>query len=347
QSSEFADLKSREEEAKELEKLKENACPCQIKHTTDDTAGKVNILLQAYLSNANIENFALISDSAYMVQITSRIVRALFEIALSRNWAQVLSILLDLCKCIVQRMWTYENPLAQFKLPRETIMKLQNNSHIPSLEDMRDMSSADLGQLVRQNNMGTYISKCVNMFPMLRLEAQVALITQPWWIFVEDSENIELYHSEYFILNRKQLDETQKIRFAILIQGLPPQLYICVISDRWIGAEAFLPISLNNLVLPKNYHQYTELLNLIPLPVTALKNKTLEEICFKRFTHFNPVQTQVFEILYNSLTNVLVEAPTGSGKTVTAELAMWWAFREHPRSKVVYIAPLKALVRER
>ncbi|CAG8651394.1 1656_t:CDS:10, partial [Funneliformis mosseae] len=371
QSSEFADLKSREEEAKELERLKENACPCQIKQTTDDTAGKVNILLQAYLSNANLEDFALISDSAYVIQNTSRIVRALFEIALNRNWAQVSSILLDLCKCIDKRMWTFENPLAQFKLPREIIMKLQNNSHIPSLEDMRDMSSAELGQLVRQNSMGTYISKCVDMFPMLKLEAQVAPITrnilrvtlsitpdfvwndrihgivEPWWIFVEDSENVELYHSEYFILNRKQLGETQKIGFAIPIQELPPQLYIRVISDRWIGAEAFLPVSLNNLVLPKNYHQHTELLNLPPLPVTALKNKTLENICSKRFTHFNPVQTQVFETIYNSSTNVLVGAPTGSGKTVTAELAMWWAFREHPRSKVVYIAPLKALVRER
>ncbi|CAI2201401.1 9152_t:CDS:2, partial [Funneliformis geosporum] len=88
QSSEFADLKSREEEAKELERLKENACPCQIKQTTDDTAGKVNILLQSYLSNANIDDFALISDSAFVVQNTSRIVRALFEIALNRNWAQ-------------------------------------------------------------------------------------------------------------------------------------------------------------------------------------------------------------------------------------------------------------------
>ncbi|CAG8732128.1 10375_t:CDS:2, partial [Funneliformis caledonium] len=137
QSSEFADLKSREEEAKELERLKKDACPCQFK-------------------------------------VTSRIVRALFEIALSRNWAQVSSILLDLCK-----------------------------------EDMRDMSSAELRQLIRQNNMGTYISKCVDMFPMLKLEAQVAPIAQPRWIFVEDSENVELHHSEYFILNRKQLDENQ------------------------------------------------------------------------------------------------------------------------------------------
>ncbi len=39
--------------------------------------------------------------------------------------------------------------------------------------------------------------------------------------------------------------------------------------------------------------------------------------------------------------------PTGSGKTVAAELALWWALRERPGRKVVYVAPMKALVRER
>ena len=37
----------------------------------------------------------------------------------------------------------------------------------------------------------------------------------------------------------------------------------------------------------------------------------------------------------------------GSGKTVAAELAMFRVFNEYPEGKCVYIAPLKALVRER
>ncbi|CAI2175520.1 12718_t:CDS:2 [Funneliformis geosporum] len=213
-----------------------------------------SIFSYKHLSNANVEEFALISDSAFVVQNTSRIVRALFEIAWNRNWAQVSSTLLELCKCIDKRMWTFENPLAQFKMPREIIMKLQNNQHTSSLVDMRDMSSAELGQLVK-NSMGAYISKYLDMFPMLKLEAQVAPNTR------------NIYE--------KQLEETQKIRFAIPIQ-LPPQLYIRVISDRWIGAEAFLSVSLNHLVLPENYQQHTELLSLPPLPVTALKNNHLK-----------------------------------------------------------------------
>lgn len=46
-------------------------------------------------------------------------------------------------------------------------------------------------------------------------------------------------------------------------------------------------------------------------------------------------------------TNVLLGAPTGSGKTIAAEIAIFRVFNTYPNGKVVYIAPLKALVRER
>ena len=44
---------------------------------------------------------------------------------------------------------------------------------------------------------------------------------------------------------------------------------------------------------------------------------------------------------------VLLGAPTGSGKTVAAELAIFHMLRTQPGCKAVYVAPLKALVRER
>ena len=65
------------------------------------------------------------------------------------------------------------------------------------------------------------------------------------------------------------------------------------------------------------------------------------------FSHFNPIQTQVFHTLYHTNQNVLLGAPTGSGKTISAELAMLRLFTLHSDQRVVYIAPLKALVRER
>ena len=45
--------------------------------------------------------------------------------------------------------------------------------------------------------------------------------------------------------------------------------------------------------------------------------------------------------------NILIGAPTGSGKTITGELALLKLLKDSPGKKAVYIAPLKALARER
>jgi Rad3-related DNA helicase len=50
---------------------------------------------------------------------------------------------------------------------------------------------------------------------------------------------------------------------------------------------------------------------------------------------------QAFHTLYHTDENVLLGAPTGSGKTISSELTLLRLFTAHPGSKVVYIAPLK------
>lgn len=52
-------------------------------------------------------------------------------------------------------------------------------------------------------------------------------------------------------------------------------------------------------------------------------------------------------MLYHTDNPVLLGAPTGSGKTAVAELAILRMKRVHPNSICVYVAPLKALARER
>lgn len=51
------------------------------------------------------------------------------------------------------------------------------------------------------------------------------------------------------------------------------------------------------------------------------RNVEFEKL-YQRFRTFNPIQTQVFTALYNTDDNVLVAAPTGSGKTVCGEFAL-------------------------
>ncbi|KAF9586602.1 activating signal cointegrator 1 complex subunit [Lunasporangiospora selenospora] len=371
-STEFENIKSRDNEHSELSKLLELACPCAVKGGIEASPSKVNILLQAAITQAPLEDFALVADSAYVAQNASRIVRALFEMALNRSWGPVANILLSIGKSIEKKMWSFEHPLGQFGLPRDVVTKLEARTHPPTIQDMREMSTQELGELVRFHRMGATISKCVDQFPSLFLETQVAPITrnvlrviltitpdfvwndrihgfsEPWWIWVEDSNNTEILHSEYFLLTRKNLGQPQVITFTVpVIEPLPPQIFVRAVSDKWIGAESVHAISFRHLILPELHPPHTDLLDLQPLPVSALQNDVLEAICLKRFSHFNPVQTQIFHTLYNTSHNSLIGAPTGSGKTVAAELAMWWAFKDQPGSKVVYIAPMKALVRER
>lgn len=53
------------------------------------------------------------------------------------------------------------------------------------------------------------------------------------------------------------------------------------------------------------------------------------------------VVVQAFHALYHTDENVLMGAPTGSGKTISAELAMLRVFNHYPGQKIIYIAPLK------
>ena len=72
-----------------------------------------------------------------------------------------------------------------------------------------------------------------------------------------------------------------------------------------------------------------------------------ERLYSSKFEFFNPIQTQVFHNLYHNDMNVLIGAPTSSGKTIMSELAILRVFNEKPDGKIIYIAPMKALAKER
>ena len=89
--------------------------PIPIKGSIEEPASKINILLQAYISQFKIDGYAISSDMVYISQSAGRIMRALFEICLKRGWAQVSLIILNVCKMIEKRMWSTMTPLRQFK----------------------------------------------------------------------------------------------------------------------------------------------------------------------------------------------------------------------------------------
>ena len=103
-------------------------------------------------------------------------------------------------------------------------------------------------------------------------------------------------------------------------------------------------MSFRHLILLKKYPQHTELLDLQPLPVSALPNREYEAVYNGWVDKFNPIQTQVFNALYNMNDNVFVGAPTGSGKTVCAEFALLRLWSKPNNGRCVYIAPFQEVV---
>ncbi|KAF2398378.1 Sec63-domain-containing protein [Trichodelitschia bisporula] len=374
-SGEFDNITFRESEFKELLQLKQNDDIVVADIGTKDISNpqaKTNILLQAYISRARLEDYTLVSDTHYVAQNAARICRAVFMIALNRRWGLQCVVLLSMCKAIEKQLWPFQHPLRQFDLPQPILNNLDQKYPATAIESLKEMDSAEIGQLVHNHKMGGVISRLVGNFPTLTIEAEIAPLnrdvlriqlfitsdfawndrhhgsSESYWIWVENSETAEIYHHEFFLLTRRKLYDEHELNFTIpLSDPLPSQIYVRAVSDRWLGAESVTPVSFQHLIRPDTESVYTDLLNLQPLPITALKNPRLEEIYSQRFQYFNPMQTQLFHTMYHTSNNVLLGSPTGSGKTVAAELAMWWAFRDHPGSKVVYIAPMKALVRER
>ncbi|KAI4212741.1 MAG: hypothetical protein LQ351_004634 [Letrouitia transgressa] len=371
-SGEFGGIQSRDNEHVELLRLRDEAANCEIAGGIDSSHAKINILLQSYISRAHVEDFALVSDSAYVAQNAARICRALFMVALNRRWGHQCLVLLSLCKSIEKQIWPFMHPFHQFNLPKPILNNLDEKPSLSSIESLRDLDRTEIGELVHNRGMGNTISRLLDNFPTLTVDASIAPLnrdvlrihltltadfrwndmhhgtSESYWIWVENSESAEIYHHEFFILTRKKLYDSHELNFTIpLSDPLPTQIYVRAVSDRWLGAETVTPVSFQHLIRPDTESVYTDLLDLQPLPLAVLKNPVLEDIYGQRFSFFNPMQTQVFHTLYHSSANVLLGSPTGSGKTVAAELAMWWAFRENPGSKVVYIAPMKALVRER
>ncbi|KAJ3296866.1 DEIH-box ATPase [Rhizoclosmatium sp. JEL0117] len=365
-SSEFKYIPVREEEKMELAKIMERV-PIPVKESIEEPTAKINVLLQAYVSQLKLDGFALMADMVYVTQSAGRILRAIFEICLKRGWAQLSRKALDLCKMVEKRMWLSMNPIRQFKgVPMDLIAKLERKEF--TWDRYYDLDPQQLGELAGMPKAGKQLHKLVHQFPKLELQASVQPITRSllrielsitpdfvyddkvsgpsemFWILVEDVDSeIVLYHDS-FILKHRYADEEHNVTFTVpLFEPLPPNYFISLVSDRWLHSETRMPVSFKHLILPEKYPPHTELLDLQPLPVSALRSKEFERL-YSDIKHFNPIQTQVFNAMYTTDDNVFIGAPTGSGKTVCAEFALLRLWALHSKARCVYIAPFDDVV---
>lgn len=123
----------------------------------------------------------------------------------------------------------------------------------------------------------------------------------------------------------------------------------------------FIKKNKKELRINNNYNiTNTDIVDDLPFPV----NKILA------ISKLNPIQTELFPLLFNktinkasldcdvsetkdssTLSNIVISAPTGSGKTVIFEIAICELYRRvyetNKKMKAVYIAPIKSLCQEK
>ena len=303
--------------------------------------------------------------------------RGLFEYTLTRGFASLANKFLLLSKMLESQMWNHETPFYQFsnQLTTSDLDKVQKLGLTVAKVKSPEMTNKMLSSFMRIESKGPLLKKLANTLPSLEIVTKIQPITrtiskvtleimasfiwndsfngkksEAFWIWLQDAESEHIYYHQFFKLTKQQVirREVQTLTFTIPLldpDHIPSYYLIHYDSDKWLGCEQEAAISCQNLILPEKFLPFTKLLDLNPLPLSALNNPLYESIY--SFTHFNPIQTQIFHTLYHTDYNVMLGAPTGSGKTNCAEIAMFRVFNNWTNGKIVYIAPLKALVRER
>ncbi|KAH9061031.1 Sec63-domain-containing protein [Lactarius vividus] len=397
-STEFGQIQVRENETKELAQLLEIA-PCNVKNAFENSSGKVrisgeasghkqkkandepevlftregkvNVLLQGYISWAVVEDFALVSDMQYVAQNAGRIVRALLEIVISKKWANTSAVLMGISKAIEKRLWPFDQPLKQFNLKQDVYYGLEQWADDYSASELVRMSAAEIGKLVHLNPIhGQAILDAAKQLPavqvshslrplgpdVLRIDTHVRSTfswssrhgtVEPFWLWIEDHEEKVILQLSYLLL--RQSTDTLDVAFVISVpEGqIPPFVTIRAVSERWMGSEDEIKVPFDDLVMPSRSNSHTPRLDLPFLSLSVLQNHILREIFAAKLRNLNAIQTQAFWSTVNTQRNALLCAPTGSGKSTLGHILTCESLTRIPsQGYVLVVAPRHSVVTE-
>ena len=272
-----------------------------------------------------------------------------------------------------------EQQLSSIELHANNSRSSRSSDGLATALSLLDVHPREVGQIAKTNQKGggEKIQRLVRWIPNLEITCKVQPVTsevfnfhltivpsfdwnrrwhggaQSFWLWIEDGSTTKMYHHETIVFSQRRHNSSHEEPLVLdipipVFEQAPSQYFIRAVSDSWVGAEYLLPVSIDKIVIPSKKRPETNLQDLTPLPTTALQDSRYESLYSEKFDTFNPIQTQLFHVLYHTDTPVFLGAPTGSGKTIVSELAILRMKRLHPKDGIcVYIAPLKSLARER
>ncbi|KAH9261270.1 hypothetical protein BASA81_000974 [Batrachochytrium salamandrivorans] len=362
-ADEFKQISVRHEEKLELAKLADRV-PIPIKESLDEPSAKVNVLLQAYISNWLLEGYCLRCDLIYVHQSASRLARALFEICLHKRYAQAAINALGLCRSLDRKLWRSQSPLRQLKaasVEEDVVRQLERKSLQFSV--LHALSPAQLAALIKNGSrqVGQQLHQIIHRFPKLDAAARVQTLSRTslrvelaincdfefdadtlgqsllFWILVLDADGNELFHREPFALKSRFAGEEHLATFVLcdLPEPLPMFLLIKIESDTYLHCTTNLAVPLHSLLPPKKALPFSELLDLQLIQTANLPNADFFQA--QHVIALWPSQTQTYSLMQQQQDNMLVAMPIG--KTLLAEVAMLRALELDAGARILYLSP--------
>lgn len=202
-ANEFRNLRVRQEEMDELERLVGSACPLPIKGAglddqgrglITDCADKAFVLLQAFISRAKLNGFTLITDRNYLSSNASRVARAVFEICLKqRNALQALKML-RIAKSVDHEFWWFQTPLRHFgnELGENVYVAIEQKTNqtdpFDSLLSLLEMQPKEVEIFCKWNRQkgargGEKIQRLIRTIPNVHLDCKAKPITSQTMLF--------------------------------------------------------------------------------------------------------------------------------------------------------------------
>ncbi|WFD37719.1 RNA helicase [Malassezia japonica] len=360
-ATDFSQIAMRDSEEQELDGLLDRI-PCEVPGGSKTSQGKVNILLQAHVSNLYIDDFALVSDSRYVAQNAGRILLALFDLALDRGYATAAFSFLNLAKSVEHRLWPFDHPLRQVStLNADVLHKVSQYTDELDMPQIRALPIHDLGELLHANDRIAHLVHDAAMrFPQLLLavrvrprpDAHVRLEiavrrdflwderlhggSMPIIVWVEDGAQRVVYADRITLRNTVQPPGDPNApdwTLEVDVPCAPPaerpaaqeSYSVAWSSLSWLSADGSVDVSLEDVWCPSPAPT-TPLYN---LPLLALEScmPTARAAAYARdgIVSWNAIQTQVFHTVAHTSGSVLLCAPLASGKRTVVEMALWRA----------------------
>lgn len=279
QAQEFDQLKTREDEVDELLFLQRSCCKLNVPDTVDNRTGKVNILLQSFLSRARMDSFSLSSDVNFVQQNIVRLVRGVFEYSRKSGWAMLAHKTLLLSKMLDRRMWNFESPFHQFnkrEIDDESMKRLDQNQSLTVERIKYELDDDEVGRLIRNHAKGKVVRQLSHLFPMLVMNPVITVIQempdasvivtvsvhlvpdftwsdnyhgklQAFWFWLYDDHDFLIYHSDYVIFAKANVDQKMEHEVSCTIRLKERFEYVMlhIDSDYWLGCESDLQVTVD------------------------------------------------------------------------------------------------------